>query len=1102
MEPDQIPDADWQSERSLLDCLYYLYTSGTASDVAFVVNGGKEQILAHKTILVSRSSVFCAMLDDPTISKWEITLLDTQQHIFSLFLRYLYTDTIDLTVDLATSLLPLARQYCVNHLIRKCETFLKENFASQNAVMFVQNSRLPDADTQEDDMEDGEDMAVESDDETSHEELPSSDQDEKLPTAMDDCMKTKSEVTEIDQGKLHLDGDENGYKRLVDADGSDDKHLIGADDNGNKHFDIADADGEKHLIDSDEDDSKHLEDQDSEKHLDDQDSEKHLDDQDSEKHLDGQDREKHLTDEEDKHLLEADAHQDIPLKTVSIPSENLQSPVVDTPVIEEASAMDLTIDSSTSKVPSERPSQQKQYNMTPAYSGAETTMDTTFTTVKVELPQDPRFTQTEGVRRWADGYSPTEVVRMANDNTLTEGVQRPGVGNSPTEGFQRPDYGYSQTEGVQNSVTEGVQSHDDGNTGNESAGGHENKYSQIEDIKCHGDKYSQFESVPKQSHGYNLTGAVQGRGQRLVIARSAHKFLHQDICKKEFFDHISLDENVKTGNKLAMSELPTSSNTESSSRVHVTESKMVSLSEGTVGSALDSDCMDETIENFPTSQQNKHLKINVIDPFKYSTSSGNFRVESTLKRHSKHHISKTESKQKSDNCQKTVTQKNSPDANTSKALTRRKSKLQEQLRCRDCGKKFWFENAYKKHMQKHHQGVNPYQCNLCTKELKSRQRFKMHMMVHTGERPHVCSICSKGFHLKVSLQNHEIVSHGQSPYICSVCGEEFKKKASLNRHRKSHQATDAKFRCDNCRREFKYEKAYKNHLATLQCVSVDQQSSYPCDICGKVKLTLELLKKHKYLHSEELCDFCGRQFKSQEGLKRHMLFHTGRWPYKCEQCGLGLATKKVLKSHLLKHSNEKSHMCDVCGSAYKTKYSLERHLITHQEIKPHVCDVCGKSFVGKHQLTHHLKGHAKEKPFNCNICRKGFDDSVALLEHTVEHVGQKLHKCDICGKFYSRDSALKVHLRIHTGEKPYKCEMCGKNFTNLCDKQRHVKIHTGEKPFVCDTCGKGFSDKKYLTRHRRSGAHNKDSIQFRNVDYSNTVSNELSGEGPSSSSPV
>ncbi|XP_033726162.1 zinc finger protein 26-like isoform X2 [Pecten maximus] len=1066
MEPDQIPDADWQSERSLLDCLYYLYTSGTASDVAFVVNGGKEQILAHKTILVSRSSVFCAMLDDPTISKWEITLLDTQQHIFSLFLRYLYTDTIDLTVDLATSLLPLARQYCVNHLIRKCETFLKENFASQNAVMFVQNSRLPDADTQEDDMEDGEDMAVESDDETSHEELPSSDQDEKLPTAMDDCMKTKSEVTEIDQGKLHLDGDENGYKRLVDADGSDDKHLIGADDNGNKHFDIADADGEKHLIDSDEDDSKHLEDQDSEKHLDDQDSEKHLDDQDSEKHLDGQDREKHLTDEEDKHLLEADAHQDIPLKTVSIPSENLQSPVVDTPVIEEASAMDLTIDSSTSKVPSERPSQQKQYNMTPAYSGDEEMVDVGDRSGETTHPDEPSYVVTSMVRglkpkclQIHSGWQPHgchTCGRMFFDlNTLQEHEITHKVKQEPG----------TETESDSVEYTHGSMS--------------ELKFSEMNHLSRFDggvrNPDNEFEKMYKTSN--------------IPPGSTTDSTPEQSDSSSNFQEDTALPELWTTPTKLN--------------------------SASAVGS----------------SQQNKHLRIKMLGmPFSCQGCGRGFQLETQLEEHYKKYL-----------WNKTFKCKQNGNHHLN-AHTNEVHQSMANFDCKHCGMNFRNENSYKEHFAKEHGEGNPFQCELCDRDFKSRLGLKLHMMGHTGERPHVCSICGKGFRQKISLLTHIKKHNDEDVHSCNVCNDKFRTPVLLRNHLATHtrvranriipcvrcgkQFKDERFYmkhmethgvsmtlacqhcelqfedeelynvhctkehegmtfdepgnlcCGQCTKTFRSEKAFNNHLRIHMKMNENRQK---CETCDLVFASLELLQQHNRIHDKDKsfqCEICGKQYKSKCALVRHVMFHTGDWKYNCELCGRGLSSNAELKKHMLAHSSEKSHMCDVCGNRYKNQVTLDRHLMSHRGDRPHVCEICGKGYTDKYQLKMHLKAHAREKPFKCDICRKGFDDSDALLTHTLEHMGKKLFKCDICSKFYSRDSALKVHLRIHSGEKPYKCEMCGKKFTNLGDKQRHIKIHTGEKPFICDICGKGFSDKKYLRKHTLSNAHKPDLIHI------------------------
>ncbi|XP_033725917.1 zinc finger protein 664-like [Pecten maximus] len=117
-------DVDWQCDRSLVQSLDYLFTTGTASDVIFRI--GDTKINAHKVILISRSSVFYSMLPHTHTDVWEVAVTDVSPDTFRCFLRYMYTDIILLTVDLATSVLPVARQYHMDHLVKKCTVYLQD----------------------------------------------------------------------------------------------------------------------------------------------------------------------------------------------------------------------------------------------------------------------------------------------------------------------------------------------------------------------------------------------------------------------------------------------------------------------------------------------------------------------------------------------------------------------------------------------------------------------------------------------------------------------------------------------------------------------------------------------------------------------------------------------------------------------------------------------------------------------------------------------------------------------------------------------------------------------------------------------------------------
>ncbi|OWF49321.1 BTB/POZ domain-containing protein 1-like [Mizuhopecten yessoensis] len=133
---------DWQSGKTLSQCMDHVLTSGTSSDVTFLVGEDKKRIPAHKLILISRSPVFYAMLEGPMAEKGEIAIPDITEDVFQHFLRYLYTDTIDLTEMNVVPVLNAARKYCVDILVTNCEDFLTKSLSAENACLFLEHAHV------------------------------------------------------------------------------------------------------------------------------------------------------------------------------------------------------------------------------------------------------------------------------------------------------------------------------------------------------------------------------------------------------------------------------------------------------------------------------------------------------------------------------------------------------------------------------------------------------------------------------------------------------------------------------------------------------------------------------------------------------------------------------------------------------------------------------------------------------------------------------------------------------------------------------------------------------------------------------------------------
>ncbi|ONI34565.1 hypothetical protein PRUPE_1G487700 [Prunus persica] len=112
------------------------------SDVVLVASedtsaGAPVAVPAHKAVLVSRSPVFRAMLENEMEESLSGTIKigDVSYDALRTFVNYLYTAEVCLDEDMACDLLILAEKYQVQHLKDYCEKFLVSKLNWDNSVM-------------------------------------------------------------------------------------------------------------------------------------------------------------------------------------------------------------------------------------------------------------------------------------------------------------------------------------------------------------------------------------------------------------------------------------------------------------------------------------------------------------------------------------------------------------------------------------------------------------------------------------------------------------------------------------------------------------------------------------------------------------------------------------------------------------------------------------------------------------------------------------------------------------------------------------------------------------------------------------------------------
>lgn len=123
-----------QQHLSLADCFRQALDDQTTSDLVIQVEG--KRIFVHKAVLAIRSKYFKAMFGS-TWSEGNQRVIEHRGHsydVYEAFLRYLYTDQVNLPLERLLELLKLANEYCEVALERRCIETLKREITFENVA--------------------------------------------------------------------------------------------------------------------------------------------------------------------------------------------------------------------------------------------------------------------------------------------------------------------------------------------------------------------------------------------------------------------------------------------------------------------------------------------------------------------------------------------------------------------------------------------------------------------------------------------------------------------------------------------------------------------------------------------------------------------------------------------------------------------------------------------------------------------------------------------------------------------------------------------------------------------------------------------------------
>ena len=128
---------------------------------------------------------------------------------------------------------------------------------------------------------------------------------------------------------------------------------------------------------------------------------------------------------------------------------------------------------------------------------------------------------------------------------------------------------------------------------------------------------------------------------------------------------------------------------------------------------------------------------------------------------------------------------------------------------------------------------------------------------------------------------------------------------------------------------------------------VIKRKQYPCNVCCKRLMSLDLLEAHMYTHVQEtpfMCSICKFAFARQDARNRHESSHKRH--HQCKICDKLCRNQKDLKEHIqqthsLSEKQKTSEMCKVCERECETVSKEYKQMAEGDD--PFLCETCSET---------------------------------------------------------------------------------------------------------------------------------------------------------------
>ncbi|ESN96007.1 hypothetical protein HELRODRAFT_107257 [Helobdella robusta] len=262
-------------------------------------------------------------------------------------------------------------------------------------------------------------------------------------------------------------------------------------------------------------------------------------------------------------------------------------------------------------------------------------------------------------------------------------------------------------------------------------------------------------------------------------------------------------------------------------------------------------------------------------------------------------------------------------------------------------------------------------------------------------------------------------------------------------------------------------------------INDDNSSSFMCQVCGKMLLSLQKLQLHLgKTHCEKrkyMCPHCHKLFNERGNRHRHIrVVHYKERNYLCDLCGQSFGQVNTLHQHRNscqtgRRSLAKCHFCKFkVNNSLKSNRMMVDHYKEVHGIELLHCSNCPDIYYSLESYNKHLKDFLYEAS-ECKLCDIQFTNQCSMRAHSCELTDAVTkHVCGVCCKSFLTSTSFKYHQRTHDGQKPHACKICDSRFRQAAHLKIHQLKHSNERSQKCLLCKKTYKARNDLKLHYRN----------------------------------